>query len=212
MKKSKKNSSTDSKKYVFVEAPGRDFTAIKLTKGKYKNVILKYGKVAFAKNENKDGTLPMKFDYDLLQIPKNLKDLKKDLEKISGDVIPTMMTEMNISTLKLADGSAVEVKPVYSASIPIAKKEEAFNWLRDNDLGDLIKNEVTVSFGRNEDNKALQYANLAQGQGYQPIQKLKVEPMTLKALVRERVESGKDMPSDLFNVFAGNRTKLTRKQ
>jgi len=123
-----------------------------------------------------------------------------------------MMTEMNISTLKLADGSAVEVKPVYSASIPIAKKEEAFNWLRDNDLGDLIKNEVTVSFGRNEDNKALQYANLAQGQGYQPIQKLKVEPMTLKALVRERVESGKDMPSDLFNVFAGNRTKLTRKQ
>ena len=123
-----------------------------------------------------------------------------------------MMTEMNISTLKLADGSAVEVKPVYSASIPIAKKEEAFNWLRDNDLGDLIKNEVTVSFGRNEDNKALQYANLAQGQGYQPVQKLKVEPMTLKALVRERVESGKDMPSDLFNVFAGNRTKLTRKQ
>ena len=143
---------------------------------------------------------------------KNLKDLKKDLEKISGDVIPTMMTEMNISTLKLADGSAVEVKPVYSASIPIAKKEEAFKWLRDNDLGDLIKNEVTVSFGRNEDNKAADYAVLAQGQGYQPIQKLKVEPMTLKALVRERVESGKDMPSDLFNVFAGNRTKLTRKQ
>ena len=143
---------------------------------------------------------------------KNLKDLKKDLEKISGDVIPTMMTEMNISTLKLADGSAVEVKPVYSASISIAKKEEAFKWLRDNDLGDLIKNEVTVSFGRNEDNKAADYAVLAQGQGYQPIQKLKVEPMTLKALVRERVESGKDMPSDLFNVFAGNRTKLTRKQ
>ena len=104
------------------------------------------------------------------------------------------------------------MKPVYGASIPIAKREEAFKWLRDNDLGDLIKNEVTVSFGRNEDNKAAEYAVLAQGQGYQPIQKLKVEPMTLKALVRERVESGKDMPSDLFNVFAGNRTKLTRKQ
>ena len=141
-----------------------------------------------------------------------LKKLKKDSEIISGEVIPTMMTEMNISTLKLADGSAVEVKPIYGASITSEKKEEAFNWLRNNGLGDLIKNEVTVSFGRNEDNKALQYANLAQGQGYQPIQKLKVEPMTLKALVRERVESGKDMPSDLFNVFAGNRTKLTRKQ
>ena len=140
-----------------------------------------------------------------------LKKLKKDSEIISGEVIPTMMTEMNISTLKLADGSAVEVKPIYGASITSEKKEEAFNWLRNNGLGDLIKNEVTVSFGRNEDNKALQYANLAQGQGYQPVQKLKVEPMTLKASVRERVESGQDMPSDLFNVFAGNRTKITRK-
>ena len=140
-----------------------------------------------------------------------LNKLKKDLNIISGEVIPTMMTEMNISTLKLADGSAVEVKPIYGASISPDKKEEAFNWLRNNGLGDLIKNEVTVSFGRNEDNKASQYAVLAQGQGYQPIQKLKVEPMTLKALVRERVESGQDMPSDLFNVFAGNRTKITRK-
>ena len=32
-----------------------------------------------------------------------LKKIKKDAEIISGDVIPTMMTEMNISTLKLSD-------------------------------------------------------------------------------------------------------------
>jgi len=143
-------------------------------------------------------------------VEENLKQLKKQADTLSGEVIPTMMTEMNISTMKLADGSAIEVKPVYGASISPDKKEEAFNWLRTNGLGDLIKNEVTVSFGRNEDNKAADYAVLAQGQGYQPTQKLKVEPMTLKALVRERIESGKDMPSDLFNVFAGNRTKITR--
>jgi|SRR5210317_424516 len=144
------------------------------------------------------------------QTEESLKQLKKQADTLSSEVIPTMMTEMNISTMKLADGSAVEVKPVYGASIPADKKEEAFNWLRENGLGDLIKNEVTVSFGRNEDNKAADYAVLAQGQGYQPTQKLKVEPMTLKALVRERIEKGDDMPSDLFNVFAGNRTKITR--
>ena len=139
-----------------------------------------------------------------------LKKIKSDLEILSGEVIPTMMQEMNIKTMKLADGSAVEVKPVYGASISIDRKEEAYNWLSSNGLGDLIKNEVTVSFGRNEDNKAIAYATLAQGQGFEPIQKLKVEPMTLKALVRERLESGQEMPSDLFNVFAGNRTKITR--
>jgi len=151
-----------------------------------------------------------KLEDKIKEVEENLKNLKQQADTLSGEVIPTMMTEMNISTMKLADGSAVEVKPVYGASIPVAKKEEAFNWLRENGLGDLIKNEVTVSFGRNEDNKAAEYAVLAQGQGYQPTQKLKVEPMTLKALVRERIESGKDMPSDLFNVFAGNRTKITR--
>ncbi len=144
------------------------------------------------------------------QREKELKDMKREAEKVSGEVIPTIMQEMNISSLKLADGSSVEVKPVYGASIPVAHREEAFKWLRDHGLGDLIKNEITVSFGRDEDNKAQQYAVLAQGQGYQPVQKLKVEPMTLKALVRERIESGQDMPTDLFNVFAGNRTKITR--
>ena len=147
---------------------------------------------------------------DLETKEKELKELKRHIELVSGEVIPTMMQEMNISTLKLADGSSVEVKPVYGASITVANKEAAYTWLRENGLGDLIKNEITVSFGRNEDNKASTYANLAKGQGFEPVQKLKVEPMTLKALVRERLESGQEMPSDLFNVFAGNRTKVTR--
>ena len=150
-------------------------------------------------------------EKDLAAKEDEIKKLKQDIDIISGEVIPTMMQEMNLSSLKLADGSSIEVKPVYGASISASKKEEAFNWLRNNGLGDLIKNEITVSFGRNEDNKAASYAELAQGQGYQPTQKLKVEPMTLKALVRERLESGKEMPTDLFNVFAGNRTKITSK-
>jgi hypothetical protein len=142
----------------------------------------------------------------------SLKNKKKEIERISGEVIPTMLSEMGLSSLKLADGSAVDVKPYYTANISIANREAAYGWLRSSGLGDIIKNEITVSFGRNEDNKAAEYANLAKGQGFQPTQKLKVEPMTLKALVRERIENGKDMPMDIFNVFVGNRTKITRKQ
>ena len=114
--------------------------------------------------------------------------------------------------LKLQDGSSVEVKTNYSATITQAKKEEAFKWLRENGLGDIIKNEISESCGRNEDNKAADYAELAKGQGLEPVQKLKVEPMTLKALVRERMEAGKEMPTELFNVFIGNKTTIKRKQ
>ena len=141
-----------------------------------------------------------------------LKDKKRELERISGEVIPTLLSEMGLSSLKLADGSAVDVKPYYGANISEKNREAAYNWLRSNGLGDIIKNDITVSFGRDEDNKAAQYANLAKGQGFQPTQKLKVEPMTLKALVRERIENSKDMPTDIFNVFVGNRTTIKRKQ
>jgi len=142
----------------------------------------------------------------------NIKNTKKELEHVSGEIIPTMMSEMGLSHLKLMDGSSVDVKPNYSANITIANREAAFNWLRNNGLGDIIKNEILVSFGRNEDNKAADYAALAEERGYHPTQKLKVEPMTLKALVRERIEAGKEMPTELFNVFVGNKTTIKRKQ
>ncbi len=142
----------------------------------------------------------------------NMKNTKKELEHLSGEVIPTMMSEMGLSQLRLADGSSVDVKPQYNATITQANKEAAFNWLRNNGLGDIIKNEISVSFGRNEDNKAADYAELAKSNGFEPTQKLKVEPMTLKALVRERIEAGKPLPAEIFNVFVGNKTTIKRKQ
>jgi hypothetical protein len=140
----------------------------------------------------------------------NIKDLKKEYQRISGEVIPTMMSEMGLAELKLSDGSHLKVSTTYRATITEANKETAFNWLRDNGLGDIIKNEILVSFGRNEDNKAADYAELAKGHGFQPTQKMKVEPMTLKALVRERIEAGKEMPTEIFGVFSENKTTIKR--
>ena len=139
-----------------------------------------------------------------------VKEKKKQIEHISGEVIPTMMTEMGLSELKLQDGSHLKVSTSYKASITEANKEMAFNWLRENGLGDIIKNEINVSFGRNEDNKAAEYAELARSQGLQPTQKMKVEPMTLKALVRERIEAGKEMPTEIFSVYTENKTTIKR--
>ena len=116
-----------------------------------------------------------------------IKEKKKQIQHISGEVIPTMMSEMGLAELKLHDGSHLKVSTSYRATITEANKEAAFNWLRENGLGDIIKNEISVSFGRNEDNKAADYADLAKGQGFQPTQKMKVEPMTLKEIGRAHV-------------------------
>jgi hypothetical protein len=153
-----------------------------------------------------------KMNRGIEKTEESLKEQKKQKDHVSMEVIPTLMSEMGLAELKLVDGSVVTVKPNYSASITVANREAAFNWLRNNGLGDIIKNEISVSFGRNEDNKAADYASLAKERGFQPTQKLKVEPMTLKALVRERIEAGKEMPTEIFNVFVGNQTTIKRKQ
>jgi hypothetical protein len=141
------------------------------------------------------------------------KNLKTMYDKISSEVIPNVLAEQGLKSLKLADGTVLEVNKKYSCTVPKdpAKKEAAYKWLREQGLGDLIKNEVAVTFGRGEDNKAEELLGLAASKGFEPQQKSKVEPMTLKALYRERVEAGLDMPSDLFHLFVKDETKLSRK-
>ena len=142
---------------------------------------------------------------------KSVSKLKEQAKQLSQFDIPAMMEEMHITKLKLLDGESVEIKKIYGASITPDNQEKAFTWLRNNGLGDIIKNDVTVTFGRGEDNKAADYAVLARGQGFEPVQKIGVHPQTLKAVVRERLEAGQEMPSDLFKTYAGNSTKITRR-
>ena len=87
----KENSPTDqtkNKKYAFVQREGDDFTCIKLLEGKYKGIIYKYGKVGFAKEEKPDGTLPMKFDYDIIFNPHEESSIdKQEFIDYIGDIL-----------------------------------------------------------------------------------------------------------------------------
>ena len=53
----------------------------------------------------------------------NIKNTKKEIEKISGDIIPTMMSEMGLAELKLQDGSHLKVSTTYRATITEANKK-----------------------------------------------------------------------------------------
>ena len=147
----------------------------------------------------------------MVNMEKDLKKLKEEADKIGSEIIPNLLAEQGLSSLKLADGSSIDIRKSYNCTIKKDQVESAFKWLRDNGLGDLIKNEVAVQFGKGEDNKAEQLLGLAVQEGYEPSQKQKVEPMTLKALFRERIEAGLDMPSEFFNTFVKDQTKIGRK-
>ena len=147
----------------------------------------------------------------VLAVESKLKELKAQEKYINNFTIPEIMNKMNLSTVKLKDGSELSIKKVYSATMKADKKAEAIQWLRDNGLGDIVKNEITVNFGQGEENKAMTYVNLAKGQGYEPSQKEAVHAMTLKVTMEDWKNKGKEVPEDLFWTFEGNQTKIKTK-
>ena len=151
------------------------------------------------------------YEDQLVNMEKDMKKIKEQADKIGSEIIPNLLAEQGLASLKLADGSSIDIKKSYNCTIKKDQLESAFEWLRNNGLGDIIKNEVAVQFGKGEDNKAEQLLGLAVREGYEPSQKQKVEPMTLKALFRERIEAGLDMPSEFFHTFVKDQTKIGRK-
>ena len=79
--------------YVFVERPDKEYASIKLTSGPYCDIIYHYGNVAFAKEENENGHLPMKFDYDVLFNPHETDLDKQEFIDYIGDILIEQLTQ-----------------------------------------------------------------------------------------------------------------------
>jgi hypothetical protein len=149
-------------------------------------------------------------DSDIDKAEQALKGLKKERQKLTTELIPGVMDEMGVDRLDV-DGVTVTRKLIVSASISDEKREQAFGWLRDNGLDDIIKNDVVVSFGRGEDNAAKNAVGILREQGFDPDVKTHIHPMTLKAFVKERVEDGKPIDLDLFGAYVVNAAEIRRK-
>ena len=151
------------------------------------------------------------YDIQIEELEETLKELKRERAILSEDTIPQQMQELGISDTTMADGSRVTIKEGFHCRIPKDKIEEAHTYLRENELGDIIKNQVTTSFGTGEDNMAGDLAGHIQDRyGITPDVKESVHPSTLKATLKKRHEEGLSDPDDLFGIFIRPETKITK--
>ena len=99
-----KNSPTDkTNRYVFAQKGNADYSSIKLTEGKFKDIIYHYGKVSFAPEENPDGKLPMKFDYVIDKNPNDVNTLdNQEFIDYIGDILLELLEQ------KVKDGTAIQ--------------------------------------------------------------------------------------------------------
>ena len=149
-------------------------------------------------------------EQDIESAEMHLKTLKQEKHRLSVENIPALMDEMGVERLDV-DGMTVERRMIVAASIPVDNKDQAFEWLRSNGLDDIIKNDVTCSFGKGEDNVAGDVIGILRDKGFDPKTKTHVHPSTLKAFVKERITDGKPIDLDLFGAFISNTAVIKRK-
>ena len=143
-------------------------------------------------------------------LEEKLKTEKKLLLKLSDEDLPAILDELGLQSFKLEDGSEVTVKSTYGATIRVDDREQAYDWLRQNEYDDIIKNTVSVQFGRGEDEKAKEFKELAENNKYAADQKTEIHPQTLRAFIKERVEAGDEFPMQLFGAWVGRRASIKK--
>ena len=147
---------------------------------------------------------------EINQQEEKIKALKEKERKLSEEDIPTFLQEKGLTSIRLNNGTEVSIKEDIKPYIKIDNREFCHQWLRNNNFGDLIKNDVSVSFGRGEDTVAKNLTNHIESLGLVPNQKESVQYQTLKAFVTEQHQKGASLP-DEFGVHIANKTKIVRK-
>ena len=156
----------------------------------------------------------LKLEELIESLEETVKIQKDNLRKLSGETIPTKMAELGLTATEMSDGSKVKVVEDIYVSIPKdAKRSTAcYQWLTDNGLGDIIKTQVGIAFGMGEKQQAEKLQDyIKETLGYIPEVKISVHPSTLKATFRKWHEEGRSVPDNMFNLFIGLKTKITRK-
>jgi hypothetical protein len=135
------------------------------------------------------------------------KELAKQELRLGGELIPSKMDELGVSSLTVNDRK-VTCKPFYSAKIKPESEPQAFDWLEESGHGDVIKGELIVPYRRPDRETAMAIRTLIKEQyGIESNVKLGVHHSTLRALARELIEDeGVVPPPDLFDMFIGRQT------
>tara|TARA_R110002124_G_scaffold219575_1_gene385453 strand:- start:28 stop:627 length:600 start_codon:yes stop_codon:yes gene_type:complete len=124
------------------------------------------------------------------KIEEALKTDKVELRKLTDEELPAAMAEVNMKKFETDSGYSVAIKKIYVTNIKVEDRPEAFAWLRDNGHGDLIKNIVSINFGKGEDEVASRFKALAEEENIPVETDTKIHPMTLRAWGKEQIEKG----------------------
>jgi hypothetical protein len=150
---------------------------------------------------------------NVANLTQELKAAEKQLRDVEERDLPAAMSALGFRSFTLDSGELVEIKEELYCGIPKAREQEAFGWLRQTGNDSIIKREVTVCFGKGDDDAADSAVDLITDkfQTAAVTGKQSVHPSTLKAFLKEQLEEGVDVPKELFGVYEVKRANIKSK-
>jgi len=126
-----------------------------------------------------------------------LSTRKEEHRKLTQETLPNMMAEIGLMSFRLANGKEIGITDQYYAKLP-EDNYAAFTWLREKGMDGVIKTQIILDFSKGDDELVQQIQDELALRGLIPTVKSTIHHMTLKALVKEQVERGNDIPLDAF--------------
>ena len=152
-------------------------------------------------------------EVEVAKLQAALQAKQDELKNIQERVLPELMIELGVESLKTPGGLTVELAESIHASIPKTLQDQAFAWLDEHGESGMVKRTFEVKFNRDEEAWANKFqADLAKRK--KPVRaeiKRKVEPPTLRSWVKNKLREGEDIPLDLFGVFRRKVAKVSVK-
>ena len=75
-------------KYTLVSKPGDDWANVCICVGEFKDVVYNYGKVSVLEEENSDGLLPFRFEYNIIDnATLEREDFGEEFFTLIGDIL-----------------------------------------------------------------------------------------------------------------------------
>ena len=137
----------------------------------------------------------------VLDLEAKLDEAKKRHDHLIKQLAPAAFAQDEVREITLSSGVKVSCAVKTYASISEANRTEAHAWLRENNYGDLIKNNITITLGRGQDELAAEVlADLSQ-RGVAHEAKESVHFMTYRSWARETLARGEIIPLDTLGIF-----------
>ena len=162
---------------------------------------------------SRDSTLANKqllLAQELATLEEAVKAKKEELRLTSEQELPEAMQTAGLTEIVLSTGEKITITEFYNAHISKANQETAYQWLVQNGHEGLIKNEVSLKFGREEDLIAQETVQALKARGLAPEIRQSVHPSTLKAFVKEQLTSGRDIPTEPFGIYIGSKAIIKK--